>query len=79
MADITSHSDAESATDLRFVTPDVSAEEAAAVTAVLLAAIDDGEVEASVPEPVRDHWVRSGDALRTPFQTGPGRWQRAGR
>lgn len=79
MADITPDSDAESAPDLRFVTPDVSAEEAAAVSAVLLAAIDEGEIEASVPEPVRDHWVRSGGALRTAFQTGHGRWQRAGR
>ncbi|MBT2500337.1 acyl-CoA carboxylase subunit epsilon [Agromyces sp. ISL-38] len=79
MTDITPHSDADSATDIRFVTPNVSAEEAAAVTAVLLAAIDEGEAEASVPEPVRDHWVRSGGALRTPFQTGPGRWERSGR
>jgi hypothetical protein len=79
MADHTAHSDAESAADLRFVTSAVSGEEAAAVSAVLLAAIDEGEAEASAPEPLRDHWVRSGGALRAPFQTGHGRWQRAGR
>ena len=66
------------ATAIRFVTRDVSDEEAAAVTAVLLAALDETTVAASV-EPARNAWVRSAGALRTPLDVGPGAWGRTGR
>ncbi|WP_448809330.1 acyl-CoA carboxylase subunit epsilon [Agromyces bauzanensis] len=63
--------------DLRFVTRGVSHEEAAAVTAVILAALDEQSGEAAIAEPVRDRWVRSGNALRRPIEVGPGNWARA--
>jgi len=62
---------------IRFVTRGVTDEEAAAVTAVLLAALDEGTAEASVAEPGRDRWVRSSGAMRTPFPVGPGNWARS--
>ncbi|GAA4367519.1 acyl-CoA carboxylase epsilon subunit [Agromyces bauzanensis] len=65
------------AADLRFVTRDVTHEEAAAVTAVILAAIDEQSVEASVAEPARDAWVQSAHALRSPIAVGPGSWARS--
>ncbi|WP_448003806.1 acyl-CoA carboxylase epsilon subunit [Agromyces bauzanensis] len=65
------------AADLRFVTRGVTHEEAAAVTAVILAAIDEQSVEASVAEPPRDPWVQSGHALRSPITVGPGSWTRS--
>ena len=63
---------------IRFVTRDVSDEEAAAVTAVLLATLDETTIAASV-EPARNAWVRSAGALRTPLAVGPGEWGRTGR
>jgi hypothetical protein len=66
--------------DLRFLT-DVSAEEAAAVTAVLVAVLADrGEGLTSSAAP-RDtgRWVRAAGATRTPFHPGPGRWSSWGR
>ena len=63
---------------IRFVTRDVSDEEAAAVTAVLLATLDETTVAAYV-EPARNAWVRSAGALRTPLAVGPGEWGRTGR
>lgn len=65
------------AADLRFITRGVSHEEAAAVTAVILAAIDEQSVEASVEEPPRHPWVQSGHALRSPITVGPGSWSRS--
>jgi hypothetical protein len=67
------------AADLRFVSRGVTDAEAAAVTAVVLAALDEAGGAASVAEPVRDRWVRSGHALRSPIDVGPGNWSRSGR
>ncbi|KRE26024.1 acyl-CoA carboxylase epsilon subunit [Agromyces sp. Soil535] len=64
---------------IRFVTRDVSDEEAAAVTAVLLAALEEGTAAAPVAEPARAPWVQSAGALRTPFPVGPGNWVRSAR
>jgi Acyl-CoA carboxylase epsilon subunit len=66
------------AADLRILSRDVSDEEAAAVTAVILAAVDEDAGDmASAEEPGRNPWVRSGDAMRRPIETGPGRWVRS--
>jgi hypothetical protein len=67
----------ERAAALRFETRLVTPEDAAAVTAVLLAALDEQSSEASV-DPGRNAWVRGGGAMRRPFEVGPGRWVRAG-
>jgi hypothetical protein len=64
---------------IRFVTRDVGDEEAAAVTAVLLAALDETAVAASGAEPARNAWVQSAGALRTTLPVGPGAWGRTGR
>lgn len=72
-------SDAETdarATELRFVTGGVTHEEAAAVTAVVLAVLDEGGGAASIAEVARNPWVRSARALRAPFDVGPGNWSR---
>ena len=76
LTDADTEADARAA-DLRFVTPNVTHEEAAAVTAVLLAVIDEQAVEASVTEPTRDRWVGSGRALRSPIAVGNGNWARS--
>ncbi|BDZ53783.1 acyl-CoA carboxylase epsilon subunit [Agromyces marinus] len=60
------------ALDLRFATRNVTAEEAAAVTAVLVQAIAEGD-----PEPVperRSEWSHPRNAVRSPIVVGPGRW-----
>lgn len=67
----------ERAAAIRFVTHAVTEEEAAAVTAVLLAVLDEGGGEASVEEPARDRWVQSSGAMRSPFPIGPGNWARS--
>lgn len=67
----------ERAATLRFVTRGVTDEEAAAVTAVLLAALDEGVPDAVVEEPGRDRWVRSSGAMRAPLAVGPGNWARS--
>ncbi|MDR5706670.1 acyl-CoA carboxylase epsilon subunit [Agromyces aerolatus] len=66
--------------DLRLLT-EVSAEEAAAVTAVLVAVLADRAAASSAPTSTRDagRWVRAGGAMRTPLQPGPGRWSSWGR
>ncbi|WP_157001524.1 acyl-CoA carboxylase epsilon subunit [Agromyces laixinhei] len=70
----------ERAAALRFETRAVTPEDAAAVTAVLLAALDEEvSAAASVAEPGRSAWVRSDGALRGPVVVGPGRWVRHGR
>lgn len=82
MADTTATPDpAETrASQFRIVSRVVDPEDAAAVTAVLLGAIDDElSAAASAAEPGRDQWVRSAGALRTPIDVGHGRWQRAAR
>lgn len=68
------------AADLRIISRNIGEEEAAAVTAVVLASVDDAAaVAASVDEPGRNPWVRSSGAMRRPIEVGPGRWIRAGR
>ncbi|WP_159604491.1 acyl-CoA carboxylase epsilon subunit [Agromyces humi] len=65
---------------IRFVTRRVSDEETAAVTAVLLAALDEAAGTAAIAdEPRRDPWVRSGNALRTSIEVGRGAWSRSTR
>ena len=65
---------------IRFVTRRVSDEETAAVTAVLLAALDEAAGTAAIAdEPRRDPWVRSGNALRSPIEVGRGAWSRSTR
>ena len=68
------------APDLKFLTA-VSAEEAAAVTAVLLAALADRGEPAASAGTARDagRWLRSAGAMRSPFRPGPGRWNALGR
>jgi len=66
------------AVELRILSRDVSDDEAAAVTAVILASVDEAAGDlASADEPGRDPWVRSGDAMRRPIEIGPGRWVRS--
>ena len=67
------------AAELRFITNGVTDEEAAAVTAVLLAALDDDAGAASVAEPARSPWVQSAQGLRAPLRVGPGNWGRSTR
>lgn len=65
--------------DLRFLTQ-VSAEEAAAVTAVLLAALADrGDARVARAPGDTGRWVRAAGGTRTPFHPGPGRWSTWGR
>ena len=65
------------AAELRIVSRRVSDEETAAVTAVLLAALDEAASTAAIAdEPRRDPWVRSGKALRTTIEVGRGAWSR---
>lgn len=65
------------AADLRFVRRAVTHEEAAAVTAVILAAVDEQATQTSVTEPARNRWVQSSGALRAPITVGPGNWGRS--
>ena len=60
--------DAESI-DLRFLTKDVPVEEAAAVTAVLVAAVRE-EHAAPPPEP-RSDWAHPRNAVRSPIEPAP--------
>ena len=65
---------------LRIVSRNIGDEEAAAVTAVILASVDEAAAAAaSVDEPGRAPWLRSSGALRRPIEVGPGRWVRSGR
>ena len=66
------------AVELRILSRDVSDDEAAAVTAVILASVDEAAGDlASADEPGRNPWVRSGDAMRRPVEIGPGGWVRS--
>jgi hypothetical protein len=67
----------ERAAAIRFITKDVTEEETAAVTAVLLALLDEGAASVHVEEPRRSAWVRSAPILRAPLSTGPGEWVRS--
>lgn len=64
---------------IRFVTRAVTEEETAAVTAVLLAVLDESATSVRVEEPRRSAWVRSAPILRAPISTGPGEWIRSAR
>ncbi|WP_353828573.1 acyl-CoA carboxylase epsilon subunit [Agromyces sp. SYSU T0242] len=58
--------------DLRFLTRDVTPEEAAAVTAVMVATVHE---DREVPEPQRrSDWSHPRGALRPRIEVGPGRW-----
>jgi hypothetical protein len=68
------------AADLRILSRSIGDDEAAAVTAVILASVDEAAaVAASVDEPGRAPWVRSSGAMRRPIEVGPGRWVRSAR
>ena len=58
--------------DLRFLTRDVSAEEAAAVTAVLVAAVH--EEHGGPASVARSEWAHPRAAVRPPIEVGPRRW-----
>ncbi|WP_350347339.1 acyl-CoA carboxylase epsilon subunit [Agromyces sp. G08B096] len=66
------------APDLRFLTS-VSAEEAAAATAVLLAAMAEHTDTPTAATGDDRRWVRGAGALRAPLTAGPGRWASWGR
>ena len=68
----------ERAAALRFETRVVTPEDAAAVTAVLLAALDEQTAAEASVDLGRNAWVRSGGAMRRPLEVGPGRWVRTG-
>jgi hypothetical protein len=68
---------ADEALDLRFVTRDVTAEEAAAVTAVLVGAVRE---DRGAPEPApRNDWSHPRNALRPRLEVGTGRWAASAR
>ncbi len=67
----------ERAAAIRFITRNVSDEETAAVTAVLLAVLDEGPAPTRIAEPGRSAWVRSAPVLRAPISVGPGEWARS--
>ena len=80
MAEISNAPGDVGASAFRFVSRNVSAEEAAAVTAVLLTALDEeASAAAFAAELGRDPWVRSARALRAPIDVGPGNWRRSAR
>ncbi|MFF1633585.1 acyl-CoA carboxylase epsilon subunit [Leifsonia sp. NPDC058248] len=62
---------------IRIVTPGVTAEEVAAVTAVLTAAIAEQEQDARSARPSGgpDAWARSQRTLRHPLHPGDGTWR----
>jgi hypothetical protein len=63
--------------DLKFLSRGVSAEEAAAVTAVLAATVHD---EQAAPPPAgRSEWAHPRSALRPYIEVGPRRWAHSAR
>ena len=63
--------------DLRFLSRGVSAEEAAAVTAVLVATVHDEP--AAPPHAGRSEWAHPRSALRPHVEVGPHRWTHSAR
>ena len=63
--------------DLKFLSRGVSAEEAAAVTAVLVATVHDEP--AALPSAGRSEWAHPRSALRPPIEVGPRRWTHSAR
>lgn len=64
--------------EFTITTPNLEAEEIAAVTAVMQAAL--ANASESVPEtilPAASGWQKSRRDLRTPIHPGPGEWRRA--
>ncbi|MFC9559078.1 acyl-CoA carboxylase subunit epsilon [Agromyces sp. NPDC056965] len=68
----------ERAASLRFESRVVTPEDAAAVTAVLIAAIDEQTADEAAVDLGRSAWVRGSGAMRRSFESGPGRWVRSG-
>jgi len=68
------------ASQIRFVTHGVTAEEIDAVTAVLTAAAAEqaAATEAARPPTAPDGWARTQRGLRGPIQPGPGAWRSFG-
>lgn len=63
--------------DLKFLSRGVSPEEAAAVTAVLVATVRD---EHAAPPPAgRSEWAHPRSAVRPPIEVGPHRWAHSAR
>jgi|GEM_PF-2826185 len=65
------------ALDLRFLTRDVTADEAAAATAVLAATVREAQRD-DEPTP-RNDWSHPRNALRPRVEIGPGRWAASAR
>ena len=59
-------------------TPNLEAEEIAAVTAVLQAALANASDASSATVVPASGWQKSRRDLRTPIHPGPGEWRRAG-
>jgi hypothetical protein len=62
------------AVDLRILSRGITSEEAAAVTAVLVAAVAEEAEHAAVEKPAPNEWANPRHALRRPVEVGPGRW-----
>ena len=65
--------------DLRILSRGITPEEAAAVTAVLVAAVAEEAEHAAVDKPVPSEWASPRRALRRPIEVGPGRWTHSAR
>ncbi|GEM_PF-3982677 len=80
MAQITPPPDQEfDAADVRVLTPDVSAEEAAAAVAVVASAIRAEQADRHArPVTVRDRWSHPRARLRQPVIAEPGGWRSFG-
>lgn len=63
--------------DLKFLSRGVTAEEAAAVTAVLVATVHDEQ--AAPPRAGRSEWAHPRSALRPQIEVGPRRWVHSAR
>lgn len=61
--------------DLRVLTPGLSAEEIAAVTAVLRGALDELAASAETEAPRVSAWQKSQRGLRRPLSPGAGAWR----
>jgi hypothetical protein len=72
------HAAASQPIEFTITTPDLAAEEIAAVTAVLQAALAGaGDSSPAAVSPQASGWQKSRRDLRTPIHPGPGEWRRA--